>query len=118
MRSNKFVVLAAVGMAVAISPLAAMAQEKVQGKVTNTKLTACKPRANGGGCEGTLTLETNVNGKAEKMPIKVAMDTIIRRGKDFIFLPATQGSTVAVDYKVEKGEKAATSIEVVPATKP
>jgi len=115
MLRKNIVVVAALGIAVGISPLASIAQEKIQGKVVRTKLTACQPRANGGGCAGTLMLETNVDGKAQQMPIKVDMDTIIRKGKDFIFLPATQGSAVAVTYKVEKGEKAATSIDVVPA---
>lgn len=113
MVSKKFMMVAAIGAAIGIGPLAGMAHEKIEGKVVRTKLTACQPRPNGGGCAGTLTLETNVGGKAEQMPIKVSMDTIIRKGKDFIFLPATQGSTVAVDYKIDKGEKAATLIEVV-----
>jgi len=112
---RKFIVIAAAGVAVGITPLAALAQEKIQGKVLRTKLTACQPRPNGGGCEGTLTLETNTGGKAEQVPFKVTADTIIKNGKNFIFLPATQGSTVAVNYKVEKGEKAATAIEVVTA---
>lgn len=115
MLNRKFWVVAAIGAAVGLSPLAGMAQEKIQGKVVRTKLTACQPRPNGGGCAGNLTLETNAGGKAEQMPVKVTMDTIIKKGKDFIFLPATQGSTVAVDYKVEKGEKTATTIEVVSA---
>jgi hypothetical protein len=115
MLSRKFMVVAAVGTAIGMTAFAGMAEEKIQGKVVRTKLTACQPRANGGGCEGTLTLETNVGGKAQQTPIKVTADTIIKRGKDFIFLPATQGSTVAVDYKVEKGEKAATMIDVVSA---
>lgn len=113
MLNRKLMIVAVIGTAVGMAPLAGMAQEKIEGKVVRTKLTACQPRPNGGGCAGTLTLETNAGGKAEQMPIKVTMDTIIKKGKDFIFLPATQGSTVAVDYKTEKGEKAATLIEVV-----
>jgi len=32
----------------------AVADEKLGGKVTQTNLTLCQPRPNGGGCEGTL----------------------------------------------------------------
>jgi len=114
---KKLLVLTAISMAGVMVSVAGMAEEKIEGKVSRTKLTACHPRASGGGCEGNLTLETNVDGKAQQMPIKVVADTIIRKGKDYLFLPATQGSTVAVTYAVEKGEKVAKSIDVLAGKK-
>ena len=94
---KKLLVLTAIGMAGVMVSVAGMAEEKIEGKVSRTKLTACHPRASGGGCEGNLTLETNVDGKAQQMPIKVVADTIIRKGKkDSFRLVSTQAQGQAV----------------------
>ena len=91
------------------------ANEKLEGKVIRTNLTMCNPKPTGGSCEGDLTLETTAGGAAQQVAIAVTADTIIRKGKDFTFLPATQGSSVAVDYVTEKGQKIAKSIDVIGA---
>ncbi len=115
MRDVKRVVLviAFAGM-LAVLPTASFADEKVEGKVIRAELTLCDPRPAGGGCQGTLTLETKADGStAQQMAITVIADTIIRRGQDFLLLPATQGSSVVVTYVAEKGQKVAKSIDVV-----
>ena len=88
-----------------------LAQEKVEGTVISTNLTACdfKP----GGCEGTLVLEAKIAGKAERVSFKVPKGTLIAKGQDYMLLPAIQGSTVAIIYDVKAGgEKVAKSITV------
>lgn len=83
------------------------AQEKIEGKVLSTKLTACtfKP----GGCEGTMVLET---AKPEQVTLKVPLGTMIQKGSETIYLPALRGRTVSVTHVTEKGEKIARSIDV------
>lgn len=91
----------------------AIADEKIEGKVVATNLTLCHPRPTGGGCSGTLTVETKAGGTVQPVVINVIADTIIRKGKSYLFLPATQDSTVVVSYITDKGKKVAKSIEVV-----
>lgn len=110
---KRIIVLTAIGVAVAIVPVTGIAEEKIEGKVIRTNLTACNPRAGGGGCEGSLTLEAKVDGQPQQVPIKVLAGTIIKKGKDYLFLPATQGSAVVVTYVAEKSQKVATSIDVL-----
>ena len=89
------------------------AQEKIEGTVISTNLTACdfKP----GTCEGTLVLEAKIAGKAERVSFKVPKGTLITKGQDYMLLPAIQGSTVAIIYDVRAGgEKVAKSITVKP----
>lgn len=107
--------IAAFAVMVGLGPNVAFAQEKVEGKVVQTNLTACAPRPTGGGCEGTLTLEPKTGGSAQAMAIKVTADTLIRKGEAFVFLPSTQGSSVVVNYVTQKGEKVAKSIDVLGA---
>jgi len=85
----------------------AVSQEKVEGKVLSTKLTACtfKP----GGCEGTMVLET---AKPEQLTIKVPLGTMIRKGSETVYLPALRGRTVSVTHVTEKAEKIARAIDV------
>jgi hypothetical protein len=84
-----------------------LAQEKIEGKVLSTKLTACtfKP----GGCEGTMVLET---AKPEQVTIKVPLGTMIQKGGETVYLPALRGRTVSVTHVTEKGERIARAIEV------
>lgn len=88
----------------------AAAEERLEGKVTGTKLTRCdfKP----GGCEGTMVLETSATGKTESVSVKVPLGTPIRKGADTVYLPALRGSRVELGYVTEKGEKVARSIDV------
>jgi hypothetical protein len=92
---------------------ASLAQEKIEGTVISTNLTACEIKP--GGCEGTLVLEAKIAGKAEQVSFKVVKGTLITKGQDYMLLPAIQGSTVAIVYDVKAGgEKVAKSITVKP----
>ena len=105
--------IAAFAVMVTVVPGVGFADEKLEGKVVSTNLTMCNPKPTGGGCQGDLTLETKSAGAAQQMAITVTADTIIRKGKDFTLLPATQGNSVVVNYVTEKGQKIAKSIDVV-----
>ena len=98
---------------VAVVPGVGLADEKLEGKVVSTNLTMCNPKPTGGGCQGDLTLKTKSAGAAQQVAITVTADTIIRKGRDFMLLPATQGSSVVVSFVTDKGQKVATSIDVV-----
>ncbi|MEW5862762.1 MAG: hypothetical protein AB1773_04105 [Pseudomonadota bacterium] len=86
---------------------ATVAEEKIEGKVLSTKLTACtfKP----GGCEGTMVLET---AKRERVAIKVPLGTMIQKGSETVFLPALRDRIVTVTHVNEKGERIARTIDV------
>jgi len=105
--------VAALAAMVAGAPAGTRAEEKLEGNVVHTNLTLCHPRPGGGGCEGTLTLETKAGGTAQRMLVKVIADTIIKRDQDVLFLPATQGNAVVVSYVTEKGQKVAKAINVL-----
>ena len=102
--------LVALALTLATLPVLSLAEEKIEGKVVRTTLTACEAKP--GGCEGTLALETTIQGKPSQVIFKVVKGTFIKKGGDYIFLPATQGSTVVITYVTEKGEKVARLIEV------
>jgi hypothetical protein len=106
MRRRLFLTAALAGALCALSG-AALAQERVEGKVLSTKVTVCtfKP----GGCEGTMVLET---AKPEQVTIKVPLGTMIKKGEEVMFLPALRGRTVSVTHVTEKGERIARAIEV------
>ena len=106
MRRRLFLIAALAGSFSTLSGMSA-AQEKIEGKVLRTKLTACtfKP----GGCEGTMVLET---AKPEQITIKVPLGTMIRKGNETVFLPALRGRTVSVTHVTEKGERVARAIDV------
>lgn len=91
-------------------PVAGLAQEKIEGTVASTTLTACafKP----GTCEGSLVLETKAAGKPAQVSIKVPKGTQIKQGNEYLFLPGLKGRQVAITYVAEKGEKIARSIDV------
>ena len=95
-----------------VATTASVADEKLEGKVVEAKLTLCHPRPTGGGCEGTLTVETTAHGAAQRVTIKVIEDTIIRKGQDYLLLPQTQGNSVVVTYVTQTGQKVAKSIDV------
>src|SRR5712692_883348 len=110
---NRRVLLTALVVMTATAPAVSVADEKIEGKVMGTNLTLCHPQPTGGGCEGTLTLETKTGGTAQQVAIKVIADTIIKKGQDHLLLPQTQDSSVVVIYVTEKGQKVAKSIDVV-----
>lgn len=104
--------IAAVFAAMVLHLTAAWAQERLEGKVTGTKLTACQFKP--GGCEGTLTLETSVGGKTQEITVKVPLGTMIKRENEVVYLPALRGKLVAITHVTDRGEKIARAIEVKP----
>ncbi len=108
-RNTFFAMAAAIGLGLAAGT--AHTQEKIEGKVASTKLTACdfKP----GGCEGSMVLELEGGGKTEQATIKVQRGVLIKHGSENLYLPALRGSVVSVSYVTEKGEKVAKAIDVV-----
>jgi hypothetical protein len=94
-------------------PTVSYADDQLSGKVVTAELTLCHPRPTGGGCEGTLTLKTDIAGSSQEVRIKVTEETIIKKGPNFAYLPQTQDSSVIVTYVADKNEKLAKSINVV-----
>ncbi len=90
------------------SPLVEAAEERIEGTVVTTTLTACdfKP----GTCEGSLVLDTK--GKDGQVTVKVPKGTQIKKGADHLFLPGVRGQPVVISVVTEKGERVARSIEV------
>lgn len=92
---------------------AALAQDKIEGKVVATRLTHCNPDAKIGGCAGTLTPERKAAGKAEEIKIEVPLGTPITHGGETVLLPAQRGKIVVVTHVIEKKERVAKAIEAV-----
>jgi len=103
---RRLLLIAALAAILSVPSGTAIAQQKIEGKVLSTKLTACtfKP----GGCEGTMVLETAAAGP---VTIKVPLGTMIRKGSETVFLPALRGRTVSVTHVTEKGERIARAID-------
>jgi hypothetical protein len=87
-------------------------QERLEGQVTSTTMTACEFKP--GTCEGSLVLDTKPSGTPGQVTIKVPKGTRIKKGQDDVFLPSVRGATVVITYVVERGEKVAKSIDVKP----
>lgn len=96
--------------------LVGWAQEKIEGKVVSSKLTACSFKP--GGCEGSLVLEAQRAGKMEQVTIKVLLGTQIKKGEEYVYLPTLRGNRVSIAHATEKGEKVAKTIDVVETAKP
>lgn len=96
---------------VALYPAMGLAQDRVEGTVTSTRVTLCEFKP--GGCEGDLVLERKGAGQPEQMKIKVPKGTLIKKGEEVVYLPSLRGNVVAVAYVREKGEAVAKSIEVL-----
>jgi hypothetical protein len=91
------------------------AQEKLEGVVKNTKLTACQFKP--GGCAGDLVLEVQKNGKTIEVPVKVPLGTLIKKGDEIAYLPSLRGNAVAIAHAEQNGEKVAKSIDVIKPAK-
>ena len=92
-----------------------LGQEKIEGKVIRTNLTACSVvPGKVGTCEGTLILESKTNGKAEQVTLKVTRDTILKKGDEKVFLFQLQGAPVTISFTTEKGEKVAKTVVTKP----
>ena len=89
----------------------AFSQEKVDGKIIKTNLTACSVvPGKVGTCEGTLVLESMRDGKPSQMTVKVTRDTILKKGDEKVFLFQLEGAPVTVTFSDGKVEKAAQSV--------
>ena len=88
------------------------AQQKIEGTVVSTKMTACDMKP--GSCEGTMLIDTK-DPTPGQVTIKVEKGTVIKHGDGHLFLPGTKGRLVAITYVEDKGEKVAKSIDVRPA---
>lgn len=96
------------------SPLC-LGQEKIEGKVIKTDLTACSVvPGKVGTCEGTLVLESKANGKAHQTTFKVTRDTILKKGDEKVFLFQLHGTPVTVTFVTEKDEKLAKTVVAKP----
>ena len=90
----------------------AEAQQKIEGTVVSTKMTACDMKP--GSCEGTMTLDTK-GATPGQVTIKIQKGTVLKHGDGHLFLPGTKGRVVEITYIEDKGEKVAKSVEVRPA---
>lgn len=110
--SNRLTTGGALAMVVglALHASAGFGQDVIEGTVAGTKLTRCtfKP----GGCEGTLILETQGEGKIARITINVPLGTPIKKGDEDVYLPTLNGKAVSIVHITERGEKIAKSIEV------
>jgi len=88
------------------------AQERLEGQVTSTTMTACEFKP--GTCEGSLVLDTKPGGTPDRVTIKVPKGTQIKKGQEDVFLPSVRGATVVITYVVQRGEKIAKSIDIKP----
>ncbi len=104
--------LLAMALHTALHTPAAIAQEKIEGKVVGTKLTHCAMDGKIGGCAGTLTLQRSRDGRNEEVTFDVPLGTPITQGRDVVYLPALRGKTVVVTHTVNKTERVAKAIEV------
>ena len=92
------------------SPPFAFSQEKVDGNIIKTNLTACSVvLGKVGTCEGTLILENMKDGK-NQMTVKVTRDTTLKKGDEKVFLFQLQDAPVTVTFSETKNEKVAQSV--------
>ena len=114
LRCTSISTVAALGLILAFTATYrdAFAVERIEGRVVGTTLTQCdfKPRT----CEGSLDLQTKRSGTMEHVTIQVRKGTTIKKGTLEVFLPALNGSHVAITYVMEKDLKLARAIDVKP----
>jgi hypothetical protein len=90
---------------------AGRAEERLEGKVIKTHLTACSVvPGKAGTCEGTLVLEPQVGEGATPVTVRITRDTVLKKGQEKAFLFQLVGSTVVVTYVTEGDQKRATSV--------
>jgi hypothetical protein len=95
---------------------ASFAEERLEGQVVRTHLTACSPVSEKGGtCEGTLELEPQVGEEAERVTVQITRDTVLKKGEQKAFLFQLEGSHAAVTYVTEGAQKMATSVVAKPS---
>jgi hypothetical protein len=95
---------------------AGFAEERLEGQVVKTQLTACSTAPGKvGTCEGTLELAHQVGEKAERVTVQVTRDTILKQGERKAFLFQLEGSHAMVTYVTTGDHKLATSVVAKPA---
>ena len=99
------------GLALLLHAPAGLSQEKIEGRVTGTKLTHCDMNVKIGGCAGTLKIERKAGDKTEELTINVPLGTPIKHGTETVYLPALRGRTVVVTQVTENNERVAKAIE-------
>lgn len=109
--------LGLVGMALfLLGAPAAVAEERLEGQVVKTHLTACSTvPGKVGTCEGTLELEHRVGERPERMTVQITRDTVLKKGEQKAFLFQLEGSSAAVAYVTEGDQRVATSVVANPA---
>lgn len=111
LKNQVFVVLTFCAIALAISLLPGLAQEKIEGTVVSTNLTACSVvPGKVGTCEGTLVLESKKDAKPHQTTVKVTRDTVLKKGDEKLFLFQLNGASVTVTFFEGKAEKVAESV--------
>ena len=102
-------------LVVAIFNPLSFGQEKIEGKVVSTNLTACSVvPGKVGTCEGTLVLERKADGKANQAMFKISRDTMLKKGDEKLFIFQLQGADVTIHFVADKGEKVAQSVLMKP----
>ena len=95
---------------------ASFAEERLEGQVVKTHLTACSTvPGKVGTCEGTLELEHQVGGRPERATVQITRDTVLKKGEQKAFLFQLEGSHAAVAYVNAGDQKVATSVVTQPA---
>ncbi|MGQ0651438.1 MAG: hypothetical protein ACT4P4_04075 [Betaproteobacteria bacterium] len=109
---RRLISLLAAGTLLASYAIAALGQERMEGKVVGTRLTHCDMNVKIGGCAGTMKLERAAGDKKEELSFNVPLGTPITRGSEAVYLPALRGKTVVVTHVTEKSERVAKAIEL------
>lgn len=92
-----------------------LAEERLEGKVVKTHLTACSVvPGKVGTCEGTLVLEPQGE-RAALVTVQITRDAVLKKGLEKAFLFQLEGSTVVVVYLKEGDQKVATSVVTKPS---
>lgn len=101
---------------VVVGVSAGFAEERLEGTVVKTHLTACSTvPGKVGTCEGTLDLEPQVGEKAERVTVQITRDTVLKKGEQKAFLFQLEGSHAVVTYITEGAQKMATSVVAKPS---
>lgn len=91
---------------------AAFAEERLEGQVVKTHLTACSTvPGKVGTCEGTLEVEPQTG---ERVTVQITRDTVLKKGEEKAFLFQLEGSSAAVAYVTEGDQRVATSVVANP----
>lgn len=94
-----------------LQPLAAPAEERIEGVVRDAVVTHCDATRRGG-CAGTLSLERSTDARTEVLTIRVPLGTPISRGAQRALLHTLEGQRVIVTQTTQRGELTARAIQV------